>query len=74
MYEPLMITFERLVVLCILNSRLPSLLIDEVDIFTPKLVLHGFVLFLDTKGAHGDFWGKYGLGPVHHEEWRCWCS
>jgi hypothetical protein len=55
MYELLMIMFECLAVSCILNSRLPSLLINEVDILTLELVLRGFVVCLDTKGTHADF-------------------
>jgi hypothetical protein len=62
-HGPLMITFERLAVPCILNSRLPSSLIDEVDIFMTKLVLRGFVVCLDTKGAHGDFWARTASTP-----------
>jgi hypothetical protein len=67
MHEPLMIAPEHLVVPYIFNSRLPSLLIDEVDIFTPELVLRDFVICLDTEGAHGAFWGEDGLSPVHQE-------
>jgi hypothetical protein len=48
MHEPLAIAPEHLVVSCILNSRLSSLLINEVDIFTPELVLRGFVVYLGT--------------------------
>jgi hypothetical protein len=43
--------------------RLPSSLIDEVDIFTLELVLHGFVICLDMKGAHGDLRGEDNLSP-----------
>jgi hypothetical protein len=53
--------------------RLPSSLVNEVDIFTLELVLHGFIICLDTKGAHGDLWGEDGLGLVHQEERRL-CS
>jgi hypothetical protein len=70
LHEPLVIAPERLLVACIFNSRLPSSLIDQVDILTPELVLRGFVVCLDTQRAHGDFWGKDGLGPIHHEERR----
>jgi hypothetical protein len=50
------------------NSRLPSSVVDQVDILTPELILRGFVIGLDTQRAHGDFWGKDSLGPIHHEE------
>jgi hypothetical protein len=70
MHEPLVIALECLTVPCISDNYLPSLLIDEVDIITPELVLCGFVICLDTGGAHGDFWGEDGLSPVHQEE-RC---
>jgi hypothetical protein len=69
-YEPLVVAPERLSVACIFNSSLPSLLVDQVDILTSELVLHGFVICLDTQRVHGDFWGKDGLGPIHHEEMR----
>jgi hypothetical protein len=36
---------------------LPFCFIDQVDIITLELVLHGFVVCLDTGGDHGDFWG-----------------
>jgi hypothetical protein len=35
----------------------------------PELVLHGFIICLDTKGAHGDLQGEDSLGPIHQEEW-----
>jgi hypothetical protein len=47
-YEPLLIVFECLAVSCIFYSRMSSSLIDEVDIFMPKLILRGFVICLDT--------------------------
>jgi hypothetical protein len=47
-YEPLLVAFECLAVLCICNSRLPSSFIDEVDILTPELVLRGFIVCLNT--------------------------
>jgi hypothetical protein len=47
-HEPLLVAFECLAVLCIFNSRLPSSFINEVDILTPELVLHDFVVCLDT--------------------------
>jgi hypothetical protein len=40
---------KRLMVLCILDSCLPSSLIDEVDIITSELVLRGFVVCLDRE-------------------------
>jgi hypothetical protein len=70
LHEPLMVMPERLPVACIFNSSLPSSLIDQVDILTLELVLHGFVICLNTQRAHGDFRGKDGLGPIHHEERR----
>jgi hypothetical protein len=55
------------------------LLVDKVDILMPELVLRGFIVCLDTQRAHGDFGGKDGLSPIHHEERRlshglggCW--
>jgi hypothetical protein len=66
-HEPLMVAVEHLPVACIFNSRLsPSL----VDIFTPELVLHGFIVCLDTQRVHGDLWGEDNLSPAHHEERR----
>jgi hypothetical protein len=47
-HEPLSIALECLAVPCILNSRFSSLLIDEVNIFTSELVLHVFIICLDT--------------------------
>jgi hypothetical protein len=44
------------------------LLIDEVDIFTPELVLPGFIICLDMEGARGDLREEDGLSPVHQEE------
>jgi hypothetical protein len=55
MHEPLLIASECLAVPCIFNSRLPSSFIDKIDIFTPELVLCGFVVRLDMEGAHGVF-------------------
>jgi hypothetical protein len=69
-HRPLMVTPERLPIACIFNSRLPSLLVDKVDILTLELVLRDFVVCLDTQRAHGDFWGKGSLSPIHHEERR----
>jgi hypothetical protein len=70
MHKTLMITSESLMVSCIFNSRLLSSFIDEVDVITLELVLGGFVVCLDTEGAHGDLRGEEGLGPVHHKERR----
>jgi hypothetical protein len=69
-HEPLVVAPERLPVACIFNSSLPSSLIDQVDILMSELVLHGFIICLDTQRAHGDFRGKDGLSPIHHEERR----
>jgi hypothetical protein len=46
-YEPLLVAFECFAVPCIFYSRLPSSLIDEVNIFMPELVLCGFIICLD---------------------------
>ena len=46
-HEPLVIALERLVVACILDCCSPSSLVNEVDIVTPLLLLHGFVKSLD---------------------------
>jgi hypothetical protein len=48
LHELLMVAPERLPVVCIFNSKLPSSLIDQVDIITLELVLHGFIICLDT--------------------------
>jgi hypothetical protein len=69
-HEPLVVAPERLPVACIFNSSLPSSLVDQVNILTPEMVLRGFIVCLYTQRVHGDFWGKDGLGPVHHEERR----
>jgi hypothetical protein len=68
LHEPLVVAPERLPVACIFNSRLSSSLIDQVDILMPELILHGFVICLDTQRAHGDFGGKDDLDPIHHEQ------
>jgi hypothetical protein len=68
MHKPLVTVPEHLTVPCVSDCCLPSLLADEVDIITPKLVLHGFVVCLDMEGAHGDFWGEDNLSPVYQEE------
>jgi hypothetical protein len=71
MYELLVIALEHLKVLCILDSCLPSLLVDEVNIITPELVLCGFVVCLDRGGGGMvTSGGKDGLNPLHQEE-RC---
>jgi hypothetical protein len=62
-HEPLMIMLYRLAVPCIFYCRIPSSLIDEDDIFTPELVLRGYVICLNTEGAHGDT-KKKGVSPV----------
>jgi hypothetical protein len=69
-HEPLVVAPERLPVACIFNNSSPSSLVDQVDILTSELVLRGFVVCLYTQRAHGDFRGKDGLGPIHHEERR----
>jgi hypothetical protein len=69
-HKPFMVAPKRLLISCIFNSRLPSLFIDQVDILTPKLVLRGFVVCLDTERVHGDLRGEDGICTVHHEE-RC---
>jgi hypothetical protein len=70
MHEPLVIALERLMISCVLNSCLPSSLIDEVDIIMSELVLRGFVVCLDVGRDHGDFRGDNDLSPVHQEERR----
>jgi hypothetical protein len=69
-HKPLVVAPERLSVACIFNSSLPSSLVDQVDILTPELVLHGFVICLYTQRAHDNFRGKDGLDPIHHDERR----
>jgi hypothetical protein len=74
MQETLVIALERLMVPCISDRCLPSSLVDEVDVTTPELILRGFIVCLDTGGAHGDFWGgmtastpytkKKGVSPM----------
>jgi hypothetical protein len=58
-----MVAPERLAVLCIFNSRLPSFFIDEVDIFTLELVLRGFDICLYMEGAHVNLGGRTALAP-----------
>jgi hypothetical protein len=74
MHEPLLIMPERLMVLCILESCLPSSLINEVNINTPELVLRGFIVCLDTRGEYGDLRGDNSLSPVHQEVWCLPCG
>jgi hypothetical protein len=47
-HEPFMIAPEHLMVPCILHSKLPPSLFNEVDIFMPELVLR-------SCGAHDHF-------------------
>jgi hypothetical protein len=47
---------------------LPSAFADEVHVFTPHLFLHRLVESLDPWGAHDDFRGKAGFGPIDQEE------
>jgi hypothetical protein len=69
-HEPLMVAREHLPVSCIFNNRLPSLLIDQVDIITPELVLRGFIVCHDMQRAHSDLQGEDNFSPIHHEERR----
>jgi hypothetical protein len=72
-HELLLVVLERLAVLCIFNRRLPSSLIDKVDIFAPELVLRDFIICSDMEGTHGDFRGEDNLGLIHQKE-RCFSS
>jgi hypothetical protein len=54
-HKPLVIAPEHLAVPCISRSCLPSCFVDKVDIITLELVLHGFVVCLNTGGDHGGF-------------------
>jgi hypothetical protein len=47
-HELLVVAPECMPVACIFNSSLPSSLIDQVDILTLELVLHGFIVCLYT--------------------------
>jgi hypothetical protein len=69
-HESLMVAPECLPVACIFNSRLPSSLVDQVDIITPELLLYGFIVCPDTQRAHADLRGEDSLSPIHHEERR----
>jgi hypothetical protein len=57
MHEPLMIAPECLMVLCILDSCLPSSFVDKVDVIISELVLRGFIICLDVEVAHGELRG-----------------
>jgi hypothetical protein len=70
MHKPPMIVPERLAVPCISESCLPSCFIDQVDIIVSELVLHGFIVCLNTVGYHGDFWGDNSFSTIHQEERR----
>jgi hypothetical protein len=48
MHKPLVIVLERL-------ALEPSCFINQVNFITPELVLHGFIVCLNTGGDHGDF-------------------
>jgi hypothetical protein len=48
MHEPVMIVSKRLVISCISDHSLPPSLADEIHVFMPQLVLHGFVKSLDS--------------------------
>jgi hypothetical protein len=56
-HKPLVVAPERLLVSCISESCLPSSFIDKVNIITQELVLHDFIVCLNTGGDHGDLWG-----------------
>jgi hypothetical protein len=68
MHELLVVAPQRLVVPCILDGRLPSTLVGEVHVFMPQMSLHRLIESLDPWGAHDDFRGKTGFGPVDQEE------
>jgi hypothetical protein len=68
MHKLFVVAPERLVVPCISDGCLPSALVDEVHVLTPQLSLHRFFVSLDPRGAHDDFRGKTGFGPVDQEE------
>jgi hypothetical protein len=50
-HEPLVVAPEHLPVACIFNSRLPSSLVDQVNILTSELVLRDFIICL-TRREH----------------------
>jgi hypothetical protein len=60
-----MIVSERLAVPCIFNSRLPSSLIDEVNVIMVELVRCSFIVCMDMEGAHGDLRWEDDLSPIH---------
>jgi hypothetical protein len=70
MHESLVVASESLTVPCVLESCLPSSLVDEVDIITSEMVLRSFIICLDMGGDHGDHWEDNGRNLVHQEE-RC---
>jgi hypothetical protein len=70
MHKLLVVRPKRPAVPCILQSYLPSSFVDEVDIITPDLVLHSFIVYLNTEGDHGDLWGDNSFGPIHQKERR----
>jgi hypothetical protein len=70
MHGPLVIALEHLTVSCILESCLPSSLIDKDDIIMLELVLGGFVVCLDMGGDHGDLRADNSLSLIHKEERR----
>jgi hypothetical protein len=65
MHETLVVASERFVVSCISDGCSPPALVDEVHVFTPQLSLHRFLKGLDSRGAHDNFRGKTGFGPVY---------
>jgi hypothetical protein len=48
MHESLTITSKCLVISCISDHSLPPSLADEIHVFTPQLLLHGFIKSLDS--------------------------
>jgi hypothetical protein len=67
MHKSLVIAPERLAVPCISESYLSSCFIDQVNIIKSELILHSFVIHLDTGGDHGDLWGDNSFSPIHKE-------
>jgi hypothetical protein len=70
MHKPLVIEPEHLMVPCISESCLTSSFVDKVDIITLELLLCGFVICLNTRGDHSDFWWDNSFGPIHQKESR----
>jgi hypothetical protein len=70
LHKPLVVAPELLAILCISESYLPSSFIDDVGIIMPELVLRDFIVCLNTRGDHGDFWGRNSFDPIHQKE-RC---